>query len=106
MRMHPQEAADSFSAQVYYRFRRESGRIVGFQEGGGMRGHSEQSNVSGLHEGQRGHVENSFVGRRGVGRDIGFASKPTNKLCCFVGVLQKLHIAPKRIAYYKVVLQG
>jgi hypothetical protein len=49
MRMHPQEAAAGFSTQVSHRFQRESARIVGFQEGGGMRD-SEQSNVSGLRE--------------------------------------------------------
>ena len=42
----PQEAAAGFSAQVSHR---DSARIVGFQEGGGMQD-SEQSNVSGLHE--------------------------------------------------------
>jgi len=49
MRMHPQDAAAGFSAHVSHRFQRESARILGFQEGGGMRD-SEQSNVSGLHE--------------------------------------------------------
>jgi hypothetical protein len=37
MRIHPQETAAGFSAQVSHRFQRESIRIVGFQEGGGMR---------------------------------------------------------------------